>query len=151
MRTLLVLFLLVSFLVQGQSFLSLEELDITNSEQVFQAPVKNEAVHGGALTVDGKTYDRGLGVYAPFRMKIKLNGAHRFRTKIGVLDQSIDLNGPDVQSIPLTDGQKLYYAIDSRKKQFLGVGSKEDGIDHGSVVFKIVHKGKEIFVHLMLF
>lgn len=145
MKSFLLFFFITCSVVQAQSFLNLTELDVSRSEQGFQAPTINEAVHGGAIQVQEKTYTNGLGVYAPFQLKIKLNGAHRFKSKIGVLDQSHELNRSEVQAIPLTDGQKLYYAIDSRKKQFLGVGAKGDGIDKGSVIFRIEHKGKEVY------
>jgi hypothetical protein len=69
---------------------------------------------GGALTIAGQRYAKGLGTHAPGEMVFPLNGKHRqFQACVGV-DDAGDARGSVVFRV-LLDGNKV---VDSLKTRF---------------------------------
>ncbi|MCL3781091.1 alpha-galactosidase [Prolixibacteraceae bacterium JC049] len=129
----------------AQSFQEVQELEISLGQQSYAAPVKNKSVTGEPLIVAGKKFEKGIGVHAKSVIKLKLNNSRRFMAKVGVADSKINYSAKTVKSIPLTDGKRIFYNVTDSHKQFIGIEGEEGAVDKGSVVFKLIHKGKEIF------
>jgi hypothetical protein len=134
-----------SFFLNAQSFINLGDLDLSLAQQTYSLPSKNKAVNGAALSVAGKKYKKGIGVHSQSLIKVKLNDSRSFTAQIGVNDGVADLNQKTIKTIPLTDGKRLFYNITSTEKQFLGIEGADGKINAGSVVFKLINNGKEIY------
>lgn len=146
LRIILVLpIILFSVSLNAQSFIHLEELDIASAQQSFGSAVKNHSVCGEPILVAGQKFKSGIGVHAKSTLKLELNNSRRFIAKVGINEHSINYDSETVQSIPLTDGTRVFYHVTETSKQFIGVEGKNGKIDDGSVVFKLVHNNKEIF------
>lgn len=125
-----------------------DEADLSLLWQTYGMPLKGKAVTGEPLSVAGVRYDRGIGVHAESRMKWKLHKkASRFECLAGVNDQSVNYRGNDIQKVPLTDGTMVFYRIDpvGQTKQFAGIGRGDGSLEKGSVVFRILGDGKELY------
>ncbi|MGY0407517.1 MAG: NPCBM/NEW2 domain-containing protein [Polaribacter sp.] len=131
--------------VYAQKYVYVENLDIALGQQTFSAPAKNKSVTGEVLRIVGKKFTRGIGVHAKSRIKIKMNNGYSFSAKIGVNDSKINYSGPNVTAIPLTDGKRMFYNVTPTSKQFIGVEGNNGKVDKGSVIFKVIHNGKEIY------
>lgn len=72
---------------QTGSVVPLETLDLTKIHQSVGV-ARRDAAHGGkALTVGGKTYERGIGTHAESYFRLRLGGkARRFRAMVGLDD-----------------------------------------------------------------
>lgn len=127
--------------------INLADLDLLEVYQPFGNPMKNQAVTGTSLKVRGKTYDSGIGTQSDSRIKLVLSGKSlQFTCKIGVNDLSVDYTGKDISTIPLTDGQMVYYrTLSGSNKQFVGVGNGNNPPQKGSVLFKIIGDGEELY------
>jgi len=148
MKNIIILLLLVfcsSLSATSQSIVQLEEMAINKAQQDYSAPIKNKAVNGETLSVAGQTYKNGIGVHAPFSLKIKVNDGRRFKAKIGVNDNQVNYKKASIQSVPLTNGQRIFYDITASQKQFVGIDGKSGTVGKGSVVFRLLHNGKEIY------
>ncbi|UCS91756.1 NPCBM/NEW2 domain-containing protein [Echinicola marina] len=141
----IVLFVLLVFCSRAQTITELQELDITSGQQTYAAPVKDQSVTGEALSVAGERFSKGIGVHSRSVIKIKLNNARHFSAKIGINDSDIDYAAESVKTIPLTDGKRIFYDVTETQKQFLGVEGEAGKVDQGTVVFKLMHNGKEIY------
>jgi len=144
------LLILGSFLVSvnltlAQTFVNIEDLEISSAQQSYGAPVKNASVIGEAISIAGVKFTNGIGVHAHSVLKLKLNNSRHFTCKIGVNDNSINYTSETVKSIPLTDGTRMFYNVTESSKQFIGVEGNGGKLDAGSVVFKLIHNGKKIF------
>lgn len=137
--------LTAGFNTHAQTFQNVEELDITTAQQSYSAPVKNKSVSGETISVAGEKFEHGIGFHSNSNFKIQLNNSRRFHAKIGVNDCSIDYHLENVQSIPLSDGKRIFYAVGETSKQFIGIEGKNGTVDRGSVVFRLVNNGKEIY------
>ncbi|MBI6117853.1 NPCBM/NEW2 domain-containing protein [Salegentibacter maritimus] len=137
--------LMLTIGIRAQQFIELQDLEISRAQQTYGAPVKNRSVTGENLSVNGENFKKGIGVHAESLIKIKMNNGHRFSSKIGVNDSDIDYSGPDVKAIPLTDGKRIFYRVSSTSKQFIGVEGTQGKVDNGSVIFKVLHNGKEVY------
>ncbi len=131
--------------VEAQSHVEVQNLNINLGQQTYSAPVKNKSVCGEALSVAGKKYEKGIGVHAKSIIKIKMNNGSHFSAKVGINDSKIDYTSSIIKTIPLTDGKRIFYEVTKTKKQFIGVEGAEGTVNKGSVVFKLLHNGKEIY------
>jgi hypothetical protein len=84
-------------------------------------------------------------VHSNSKLRIRLNNSRRFTALVGVNDNTLGVNGEGVKTIPLTDGTRIFYNMASGQKQFLGVEDKDGKLAKGSVIFKLLRNGKEIF------
>lgn len=137
-----------SWSVNAQNSLSLTDMDLSLAYQQYGAPMKNSAVTGEKLVVAGESFKQGVGVQSTSKIKLSLrNNSRQFTCQVGVNDQSLNYKGADFSKIPLTDGTMLFYRTDGsdNKKQFSGVGSGDGSLLKGSVVFRIIGDGKEIY------
>lgn len=126
----------------------LSELDISPITQPYGIPMKGNAVTGEPLSVKGKTYEEGIGLFSGSLIKIRLHKtALRFTAGLGINDQTIDYRNNTIQKIPLTDGTMIFYQIDGSglHKQFVGIGKGDGTIQSGSVVYRITGDGKELY------
>lgn len=132
----------------AQNPISLSDMDLSLAYQQYGSPMKNAAVTGEKLMVAGELFGQGIGVQANSKIKLSLRGnTKQFTGKIGVNDHSLDYKKEDFSKIPMTDGTMLFYRTDGAggKKQFVGVGSGDGSFDKGSVVFRLVGDGKEMY------
>ncbi|MCM4153687.1 alpha-galactosidase [Arenibacter sp. N53] len=120
-------------------------MQISLGLQTYSSPVKNKAVTGEMLSIAGVKFKKGVGVHSQSSLKIKVNDGHHFTAKVGIIDSKIDYGSEQITSIPLTDGKRIYYEITNTEKQFVGVESRNGGVDNGSVVFVLLHNGKEVY------
>ncbi len=111
------------------------EKDMSNGEQA--------AGYGHALTMDGQTYAKGLGVHSKSDVKYSLNGKYgTFKVDIG-LDDEVGENGSAVFQV-YADGVELYNSgtmtaeskprsisvnVQGRKELRLHVGNAKDDFD----------------------
>lgn len=137
--------LLFAWQTKSQTIVKIENLDISLAQQNYGAPVKNTSVTGEVISVAGVEYKNGIGVHSKSILKLNLNNSRRFTAKVGVNDNKIDYNASTVKSIPLTDGTRMLYNTTESSKQFIGVASTNGKVAAGSVVFKVIAKGKEVF------
>lgn len=129
----------------AQQVLKLSDLDISLAQQTYGAPAKNKSVTGEQLSVAGEAFREGIGVHSHSVIKIKMNNGSRFTAKVGVNDSEINYEGTTIQTIPLADGKRVYYQVTEDQKQFAGIEGRDGKPDEGTVVFKLLHNGKEIF------
>ncbi|WP_225444113.1 NPCBM/NEW2 domain-containing protein [Echinicola arenosa] len=131
--------------IQAQTYTALQDLNISLSEQTYAAPVKNRSVTGEELSIGGEYFSDGIGVHSNSVIKIKMNNGSHFSAKVGVNDSKVDYESENIKTIPLTDGKRIFYEVTSSKKQFVGVEGENGSVDQGSVIFKLVHNGEEIY------
>ncbi|GAB3652372.1 hypothetical protein GCM10028791_21850 [Echinicola sediminis] len=129
----------------AQTYTELQDLDISLSEQTYAAPVKNKSVTGEALSISGEGFSKGIGVHSNSTIKIKMNNGRRFLAKVGVNDSDIDYQSDKIKSIPLTDGKRIFYHVTESEKQFVGIEGEDGAVDRGSVIFKLIHDGQEVY------
>lgn len=142
---LLLISLFESLSAFAQTYINVENLDISLAQQMYGAPVKNASVVGEPISVAGEKFTTGFGVHANSTLKLKLNNARHFTAKVGVNDNTINYHAESVKSIPLTDGTQMLYKETESSKQFIGVAGNDGKVKSGSVVFKLLHNDKEIF------
>lgn len=131
--------------ISAQSYVEVGDLEITLAQQTYGAPVKNKSVTGEPLSIAGEEFRKGIGVHSTSIFKIKMYDGTLFAAKVGVNDSEIDYISKNVESIPLSDGKKRFYYISNGRKQFIGIEGKNGTVDNGSVVFKLIHNGNEIY------
>ncbi len=129
---LFVLFALVQN-TSGETFW-LDEMQTSLTRCGWQIPQKNLSVGGGALTIAGKTYDRGVGTHAPAEIEISNPAkAGTFYATLGVSDED-GSQGP-LEFQVFTD-EKLVWKSGEMKK---GTPAEEVEISlEGVQVLKIV-------------
>ncbi len=141
----LLLLLVIGTISNAQTVVELQNLQISLAQQTYSAPVKNKSVTGEELSIAGEKFSKGIGVHSKSIIKIKMNNGSLFTAKVGVNDSHIDYQKETVKSIPLTDGKRMFYDVTETRKQFIGVEGASGTVDIGSVVFKLVHNGKEVY------
>lgn len=141
----LTIVVLLSATVHAQEFIRLDEMDITLSQQSYGSARVKHAVTGEPLTIAGKAYTHGVGVHSTSCIKVKLNNTRYFRAKVGINDSKVDYTSDEIKSIPLTDGKRVFYRLTDSDKQFVGIEGASGQVEKGSVVFKLLHNGKEIY------
>ena len=87
----------------------LDDLNLSSATQGWGDPQKNKSVEGHALTIGGKTFERGFGTHAESLLKINLGGdAQSFSASAGV-DDEVDKNpASSVEFIVIGDGKELW-------------------------------------------
>lgn len=141
----LILLFGISLVTTAQQFVNLSDMEVSLGQQTYSAPVINKSASGENLSIAGTKFSNGVGVYSKSIIKIKIYKGHTFTAKVGVNDSKIDYSSNAIKTIPLTDGKRIFYHVTDTKKQFLGVEGSDGKIDNGSVVFRVIHKGKEVF------
>lgn len=138
--------LVLSIPLSGQNLVKLTDLDLSKVSQAFGTPEKNKSVSGEPLKVGGLSYSEGLGVHSSFRIKFNLMGnSNSFSCKIGVNDKGLNYNNPDLIKIPLVDGTVIFYSSLDKGKSFQGIGAADGTVSPGSIVFRVLGDGEEIF------
>lgn len=67
----------------------LDELDLSNSDQVAGSAVANKSMWGTPLVIAGDTFERGVGMHASGLMRIKLHGGSKsFHALVGIDDSA---------------------------------------------------------------
>ncbi|MGQ7870271.1 NPCBM/NEW2 domain-containing protein [Sunxiuqinia sp. sy24] len=143
--SLLILFVTFLSTPSAQEVVNLNKLDITKAQQTYSAPSKNLSVTGEQLSIAGEKFKEGIGVHSRSVIKLKMNNGSRFTAKVGVNDSQINYQAKTIETIPLADGKRVFYNITNNQKQFIGIEGKDGQVDQGSVVFKLIHNGKEIY------
>lgn len=124
----------------------LQDLDLSKVSQSYASARKNSLVSGDPIVIAGEKWEKGIGTHAQSRIKVGLNGSsRRFSAKVGVGASEQDLKGSDISAVPLADGQRTYYRGTGEASRFLGVEGEQGKIDKGSVVFRVICDGKELF------
>lgn len=131
--------------VEAQTFTKIQDLNISLGEQTYAAPVKNKSVTGEVLSIAGEKFEEGIGVHSNSVIKVKVNNGSRFRAKIGLSDKDIDYQNDMLKAIPLTDGKRIFYKVTPGQKQFIGIEGEEGSVNSGTVIFKLIHNGIEIY------
>lgn len=131
--------------LDAQDFIRLSDMDISKGHQTYAAPVKNKAVTGEPIKINGVPYPLGVGVHSYSSFRIVVNNGRSFTAKVGVQESNINDSSPDITSIPLTDGKRVFYRTSPTARHFVGVEGGEGSVAKGSVVFKAVLNGEEIY------
>lgn len=131
--------------VLSQQAISVGDMDIAKAQQTYSAPVKNQSISGEPLSVAGELFNTGIGVHSYSNIKIVQNQSNRFTALVGVADSRIDYQAKTIETIPLADGKRVFYNISGNKKQFVGIEGSHGTVDRGSVIFRLLQNGKEIY------
>jgi alpha-galactosidase len=124
----------------------LDDLNLAAATQGWGDPHKNQSVEGHALTVGGRTFERGFGTHAESILNLKLDGgAQKFSASVGVDDEVNKSPNSSVEFMVVGDGKELWnsgvmhagdaakdceVALVGVKSLVLKVGDADDGIDH---------------------
>lgn len=138
---------LISHFCEAQTLL-LSDMDLSPVFHQYGIPTKNHSVAGEKLSVAGEIFTNGIGVQAACNMKFVLRKkTSRFKCMIGINDCLTDYKSNHISQIPLTDGMVIFYKQDSAKskKQYAGIGNGNGSLNAGSVVFKVIGDGKELY------
>jgi alpha-galactosidase len=66
----------------------LDQLDLSTATQGYGVPMKNKSIDGKALTIAGKTFERGFGSHSESSLTILLEGkATLFTAQVGIDDE----------------------------------------------------------------
>jgi len=104
--------ILVSSLI-GTSHLSaqtvwLDGLDLSTATQGYGVPMKNKSLDGKALTIAGKSFERGFGSHSESLLTIVLDGkATLFTARVGI-DDEVKGQRPAAEFVINGDGKKLW-------------------------------------------
>lgn len=129
----------------------LSELDMNNASQTYGAVMIGKTVTGEEPIVAGEKCTDAVGVYPQNTIRINAKGfGYDLEGKIGVADSNIDYNAANISSNPQPDGTKVFYHTVNDIKYFAGVEDADREHRKGSVVFRIVGDGKELFSKKMV-
>lgn len=129
----------------------LSELDMSNASQTYGAVMIGKTVTGEEPIVAGEKCADAVGVYPQNTIRINAKGfGYDLEGKIGVADSNIDYNAANISSNPQPDGTKVFYHTVNGIKYFAGVEDADREHRKGSVVFRIVGDGKELFSKKMV-
>lgn len=134
--------------VQAQQKLS--DLDLTNASQTFGTVMTGRTVTGEEAFVAGEKCPDAVGIFPHNMIRINAKGlCDGFTGKIGVADTRIDYSSPEVSSMTQTDGTRIFHHTIDGVRYFAGVADAAGNADKGSVTFRIIGDGKEIFSRIM--
>ena len=137
---------LMTFSAWGGSVCEVQNFDLSKVGQTYAAARKNVLVSGSPLVVAGEKFDKGIGTHARSVIKLGLKEkATRFSARVGVAAPEKVEGEKDITTIPLADGQRIFYRGTGDDKCFLGIEGKQGMINQGSVVFRVLCDGKEVF------
>ena len=87
----------------------LDTLDLSKAQQGWGRTGAGVSVEGHPLTIQGRAFERGLGVHSAFKLFVSVGGqAKRFRAWVGVDDEVRDGTPASVEFLVLGDGQVLF-------------------------------------------
>ncbi|MFI3295633.1 MAG: NPCBM/NEW2 domain-containing protein [Rikenellaceae bacterium] len=131
----------------AQNKVSITSFDLSRGFTQYGAVTMDCFTTGEPLSaIDPSVTDRGFGLIAPSVHKFALNGGtSTFSSSIGVLGSSVDFAADDISSIPLTDGTRMLYRAVDNNKRFVGVAGLDGTVGSGSVVFRVVGDGRELY------
>jgi alpha-galactosidase len=89
----------------------LDELDLSNSDQVAGSAVANKSMWGTPLIIARDTFERGVGMHASGLMRIKLNGGSQsFHALVGIDDSAPpnELAQASAEFFVYANGQELW-------------------------------------------
>lgn len=90
------------------SSLSVADLDLSNIRQGWGSPVRNRSVTDTPISINGRSFDRGLGTHAVSSFRIRVDGmASRFHAVCGVDDNAKSPKASVVFRV-LGDGKELW-------------------------------------------
>ena len=123
-------------------FIPLSSLDLSKMENGWKSPQRNKSIEGNPIRLGNTTYESGVGVHAPSRIVVKLNGAvttfravggidaevehpNNPRDKAAILDYRVLLRGQDGQDQVIKSGsmdrdsEPIKLDIDVRNAKYL--------------------------------
>ena len=128
----------------------LSQLDLSRASQTYGTPVVGKSVTGEEAFVDGEKCEDPVGVYTESIIRVNVKGyGTKLSGKIGVADSKIDYNAPEVTSLPQPDGTRVFYRKVGERKYLAGVEDKDRVMNKGSVLFRVLGDGKELFAQKM--
>ena len=87
----------------------LDELKLSSATQGWGDPHQNQSVEGHALSIGGKTFERGFGTHAESILHINLDGgAQKFSASVGVDDEVNHNAQSSIEFLVLGDGRELW-------------------------------------------
>lgn len=89
----------------------LDEMDVSKMDCGWQTAQRNKSVERNPITIDGQTYERGIGTHANARMDIQLSGKGLgFEAMVGVDDEVLSTSngGGGVQFEVLADKKSVW-------------------------------------------
>lgn len=150
LKLILTLFCLGWMAAKADDIILLSKMDLSKVYQQYSGPSIGKSITGETVSVAGVSYTDAVCVHSKSIIKINLDRSSlRFRSRIGVADNNIDYNSPEISSIPLADGKRVFYRLNAQNKNFVGVEGENGKVDKGKVTFKIVGDGKEMYVKTM--
>lgn len=85
----------------------LDELNLKNMTTSWGEVQKNKSISKSTLKINGQSFKRGVGTHADSVLNIKLNGATRFKSFVGLDESQLGHHG-SVEFKILGDGQELF-------------------------------------------
>ena len=147
--TLLLATLFITHNTHAQQRLS--GLNLSNASQTYGAVMIGKTVTGEEPMVAGEKCADAVGVYPQNTIRINAKGfGYDLEGKIGVADCHIDYNAANISSNPQPDGTRVFYHTVNGTKYFAGVEDADRAQRKGSVVFRIIGDGKELFSKKMM-
>lgn len=74
--------------IDGAQIIPLASLQIENITNGWKNPVANKSIDNNPLTMKGKVYTSGVGIHAPAKVVVKLNGTTpKFHCELGIDDE----------------------------------------------------------------
>ena len=87
----------------------LDDLNLNAATTGWGEPHKNQSVEGHALSIGGKTFERGFGTHAESILRVNLDGgAQSFSASVGVDDEVNHNPVSSVEFLVIGDGQTLW-------------------------------------------
>ena len=152
MRILSILLYVVATIFCVNSFAQqrLSGLDLSNASQSYGSVMIGRSVTGEDAIVAGEKCGDVVGVYPQNIIRINTKGfSHDLVGKIGVADSGIDYNASNITSNPQPDGTRVFYHTIGEVKHFAGVEDADRKHKKGSVMFRVIGDGKELFAKKM--
>jgi len=86
----------------------LDQLDLSTATQGYGIPMKSRSIDNKALTIAGKTFERGFGSHSESSLTILLNGkATEFTAQVGIDDEVVG-HQPAAEFVVYGDNKKLW-------------------------------------------
>ncbi len=142
MRIILIGAVLLSFIsLQAQDTTFLDTLPFGEITDDFGTPKRNQSFAYSDFNINGKVYNRGLGVNAPSRLTIDVdNNFNRFYAEIGIDSAAFHYHTPEGRKV-LEQGR----AFNSVPGYIYDGTNQFDFTQGGSVIFRIWGDGNEIY------
>ena len=136
--------------LSADNYKKLTEMDLSKAYQQYGGTCLNQSVTGEPAVIGGVHCSNVVGVHSKSLIKIDLKGnGITFNAGIGIADSHIDYKSSAITSIPLADGKRMFYQLDQKKKNFVGVEGKNGSVDKGVVTYKILGDKKLLYTRTM--